>query len=101
MNSFESFRSRCPAEAQAHIDEARKFCMSLGDSVVESVRAHRVVYGKSMAMRWFADVCPGENATTIKIQRGRRIEPLITVVPYGDSVSVVFDHIQNAYDTLH
>lgn len=100
MSSFEIFRDRHNLEAQAHIDEARLFCLSLGNSVVESVRAHRVVYGKGMTMRWFADICPGEDSTTIKIQRGRREEPLIRVVPYKDSISVAFTDIQNAYDTL-
>lgn len=101
MDSFELFRSRCDSKAQTHIDEARQFCLSLGSSVVESVRAHRIVYGKGMAMRWFVDVCPGEDSTTIKIQRGRKEEPLIKVVPYEDDISVVFAHIHVAYDTLH
>lgn len=101
MNSFGIFRDKQNPEAQVHIDEARQFCLSLGDSVVESVRAHRIVYGKGMTMRWFADICPGEDSTTIKIQRGRREEPLIRVVSYKDSISVAFADIQNAYDTLH
>ncbi|MXY37696.1 MAG: hypothetical protein F4097_06010 [Cenarchaeum sp. SB0672_bin_9] len=101
MNSFELFRSRCDSKAQVHIDRTRRFCLSLGDSVVESVRAHRIVYGKGMTMRWFVDVCPGEDSTTIKIQQGRREEPLIVVIPYKDDISAVFPQIKTAYCTLH
>lgn len=101
MGPFESFRSRHGSEAHAHIDEARQFCLALDSSVVESVRAHRIVYGRGMSMRWFVDICPGEDSTTVKIQRGRKQEPLIRIVPYKDSIATVFASIRTAYDTLH
>lgn len=52
--------------------------MSLGGNVVEDVRAHRIVFGKSLSFRWFADLEPENDSIIVKIQRNRK-EPFQTI----------------------
>ena len=74
--------------------------MSLGERVVEDVRVHRIVYGKGMIQRWFADIYPDIHSVTIRTQRGRKQEPLVDTVQYGDEMKTALDHIRTAYDMV-
>jgi hypothetical protein len=74
--------------------------MALGNNVVEDVRAHRVVFGKSLSFRWFADLEPGLEDIVIKIQCDRK-EPQRTVtVRNGDDLTEIKKLIQDAYNTI-
>lgn len=95
------FRSRYPSKAHPHLDTARRFCLLLGDSVIEDVRAHRLVYGKSMIQRWFADVYPDTDTIRIKTSHGWRHPPSIDVVSYQDDISEILAHIRDAYRAIH
>lgn len=79
-NSYDEFRERQVAEAvRPAFDEIREFCNSLGDDVIEQIRPHRMVFCKSMNMRWFADAKPdGPGAFIVKINKGWR-EPIQSV----------------------
>ena len=100
MDHYDMFRSRYPPKAHPHLDAARRFCLSLGDSVIEDVREHRLVYGKSMIQRWFADIYPDTDSIRIKTSRGWRHPPTIDVVSYTDDISEILAHIQDAYRTI-
>lgn len=60
-------------------DSLRAYCISLGANVVEDVRAHRIVYGKSLSFRWFADLEPNGDSIIVKIQKDRK-EPFQTKI---------------------
>lgn len=79
---YAAFRERqLPDELlRATFDEFREFCMSLGTDVIEDVRPHRVVFCKSMNMRWFADAKPADDSDMIivKIRTGWR-DPIQTL----------------------
>jgi len=75
---YEDFRRQIPEGLSPLYDSIRNFCLGLAENVVEDVRMHRVVFCKSIAFRWFADVAPEGDRIVIKIQRGRR-EPFGTV----------------------
>ena len=58
--NFEDFKPQIPNQVLPLFDSIRKFCLELGDNVIEDVRMHRIVYCKSMTFRWFLDVEPEE-----------------------------------------
>ncbi len=74
--SYEDFKKQIPIKIQPLFDLIRDYCFSLGENVVEDIRMHRIVFGKSMTFRWFADVAPQENSVVIKIQKDRKESPI-------------------------
>lgn len=101
MDSYEVFRSRYPAKVHPHLDAARRFCLSLGESVIEDIRAHRIVYGKSVIFRWFADIYPNPDNIRIKTSNGWRHPPSVEVVSYQDDMSKSLARIKDAYVSIH
>ena len=73
--NFEQFKKQIPTSILPLFEEIRGFCLSLGDSIIEDVRMHRVVFCKSMTFRWFADLEPTEEGIILKIQKNRK-EPI-------------------------
>ena len=70
--NYDDFKKQIPIKIQPLFGSIRDYCFSLGENVVEDIRMHRVVFGKSMTFRWFADVSPQENSIIIKIQKSRK-----------------------------
>ncbi len=54
--SYEDFKKQIPVSVQPLFDSIREYCIGLGENVVEDVRMHRVLFGKSITFSWFADV---------------------------------------------
>ncbi len=54
--SYEDFKKQISPNVQPVLDNLRDFCLSLDKNVVEDVRMHRIVFGKSIIFRWFADM---------------------------------------------
>ncbi len=75
---YEDFALQIPGNVRPLLDSVRRFCLSLGPNVVEDVRMHRVVFGKTMTFRWFADVAPEADGILVKVQRSRK-EPAQTI----------------------
>jgi hypothetical protein len=73
--TYDDFKKQLTPQIKPLFDELRNYCSSLGKNVVEDVRMHRVVFGKSMTFRFFADIEPQRDSVYIKIQRDRK-EPL-------------------------
>jgi len=67
---------------------------------VEDVRAHRVVFGKSLSFRWFADLEPEPEGIIIKIQRNRKEPQKIIILRIGDDLDEIKKVIQDAYNTI-
>lgn len=100
MGSYESFRDRYPVCAQECLDVIRESCLSFGDAIVEDVRLHRIVYGKGMVQRWFADVYPEQDQVTVRVQRNWRQKPQTHTIPYGQDITVALEAIHDAYDLI-
>ena len=49
-----------------------EFCFLLDDKIVEDVKMHGIVFGKSMEFRWFTDLEPRRDRTILKIQKSRK-----------------------------
>ncbi len=77
--TYEDFKKQIPIPVQPLFDSIREVCLSLGKNVVEDVRMHRIVFGKSMTFRWFADVEPQEDGIMIKIQKSRKETPQLFI----------------------
>jgi len=73
----------------------------LGQNVVEDIRMHRVVYGKSMTFRWFADVEPQEDGVLIKLQKSRKEQPKIIPIKLDQELIEIKEELKEAYETIH
>jgi hypothetical protein len=98
--TFESFKTQIKPSILLVFDSLRQYCIALGDNVVEDVRAHRVVFGKSLSFRWFVDLEPEAEDIIIKIQRNRKEPQKIITLRVGDDLDEVKKLIQDAYDTI-
>lgn len=98
--TYEDFKKQIPPDLLPVFDSLREFCLSLGSNVVEDIRAHRVVFGKSLSFRWFADLEPDQQGIIVKIQRDRK-EPFntISIKPNQDS-DELRKIILDAYNTI-
>ena len=99
--NYEDFKKQIPPETSSLFDLLRQYCISLGSNVVEDVRAHRIVFGKSLSFRWFADLEPEGNSIIMKIQRDRK-EPFKTITVNNEqSPDEIKKAISDAYNTIH
>lgn len=69
--------------------------------MVEDIRMHRIVFGKSMTFRWFADVAPQENSVIIKIQKNRKESPQNLQVELDQDLTNLKKILKEAFDTIH
>ncbi|HSB83677.1 MAG TPA: hypothetical protein VLD64_04245 [Nitrosarchaeum sp.] len=99
--SYDDFKKQIPNIVQPLFDSVREFCLSLGENVVEDVRMHRVVFGKSMTFRWFADIEPENRGIIIKIQKSRKENPQILQVKLGQDIIELKEIIKNAFQTIN
>ena len=98
---YNDFKKQIPSSVLPLFDSIRKFCLSLGENVVEDIRMHRVVFGKSMTFRWFADVEPEREGIIIKIQKNRKEIPQILQIKTGQEISELKEVIKNAFETIN
>ena len=98
--NYDDFKKQVSPELIPVIDSLRQFCLSLGSNVVEDVRAHRVVFGKSLSFRWFVDLEPDQKSIIMKIQRDRK-EPFRTItVEHDQDLDELKSAISDAYTTI-
>jgi len=98
---YNDFKKQIPGSVQPLFDSIREFCLSLGENVVEDVRMHRVVFGKSMTFRWFADVEPEREGIIIKIQKSRKEVPQILQIKVGQEITKLKEIIKNAFEAIN
>jgi len=99
--SYDDFKKQIPNTVQPLFDSVREFCLSLGENVVEDVRMHRVVFGKSMTFRWFVDIEPKSECIIIKIQKSRKETPQILQIRSGQDSIELKEIIKNAFQTIN
>ena len=98
--SYDDFKQQIPKSVFPLFDSVRSYCFSLGDNVVEDIRMHRIVFGKSMTFRWFADVAPQENAIVIKIQKSRKEKPQVMKINLNQDISEIKKKLDEAYKCI-
>ena len=99
--NYEDFKKQIPIKIQPLFDLIRDYCFTLGDKVVEDIRMHRIVFGKSMSFRWFADVAPQDESVIIKIQKSRKETPHSLEIKLDQSLDALKKMLKEAYDTIH
>ena len=98
---YNDFKKQILGSVQPLFDSIREFCLSLGENVVEDIRMHRVVFGKSMTFRWFADVEPEREGIIIKIQKSRKEVPQILQIKVGQEITKLKEIIKNAFEAIN
>ncbi len=99
--TYADFERQIPADSKPVFEEIREFCLSLGDKVVEDIRMHRIVFGKSMTFRWFADIEPESSGVLIKIQRDRKEPPETVQVRSKQDIVQIKKAIKEAFEKIH
>ncbi|EGG41263.1 hypothetical protein Nlim_2074 [Candidatus Nitrosarchaeum limnium SFB1] len=99
--SYNDFKKQIPEKVQPLFDSIREFCLSLGENVVEDVRMHRVVFGKSLTFRWFADIEPEKEGIIIKIQKSRKENPQILQIKTEQDITEIKEIIKNAFQIIN
>ncbi len=99
--TYDDFKKQITSEIKPLFDELRNYCLSLGKNVVEDVRMHRIVFGKSMTFRFFADVEPQRDSVVIKIRRDRK-EPLREMeMRPNENLDEIKNFLSEAYSNIH
>ena len=98
--TYADFQRQIPEPVKPLFDKLRTYCMSLDEKVIEDVRMHRVVFCKTMAFRWFADMEPTQSSIIIKIQKERKAEPIILEVTPEQELSKLEFTLENAFTTI-
>jgi predicted transport protein len=99
--SYDDFKKQIPTTIQPLFDSIREYCLSLGENAVEDIRMHRVVFGKSMTFRWFADVAPKKNSIIIKIQKNRKEPTQNLEIAKTQDLDMLKKILKEAFDTIH
>lgn len=98
--TYEDFKKQIPILVQPLFDSIREFCFSLGKNVVEDIRMHRIVFGKSMTLRWFADVEPQNDLIIIKIQKNRKEPQQVVNIKLDDEITTLKEFLKEAYERI-
>ena len=98
--TYEDFKKQIPILVQPLFDSIREFCFSLGKNVVEDIRMHRIVFGKSMTLRWFADVEPQNDLIIIKIQKNRKEPPQVVNIKLDEETTALKEFLKEAYERI-
>jgi predicted transport protein len=99
--TYDDFKKQIPITVLPLYDTIRDYCFSLGENIVEDIRMHRIVFGKTMTFRWFADVSPEKDTVVIKIQKDRKESANIISVNLDQDLSSLKNLLKEAYDTIH
>ena len=99
--TYDDFKKQIPVTVLPLYGTIRDYCFSLGENVVEDIRMHRIVFGKTMTFRWFADVAPGKDTVVIKIQKDRKEPANVISVNSEQDLSGLKSLLKEAYDTIH
>jgi hypothetical protein len=98
--TYDNFKKQIPPDLVPVFDSLRQFCLSLGNNVVEDVRAHRIVFGKSLSFRWFVDLEPDGQSIIVKIQRDRKESFKTISVIREQNLDELKKLILDAYSTI-
>ena len=98
--SYDDFKRQVPDVVLPLVETIREYCMSLSDNVVEDIRMHRIVFGKSMTFRWFLDIRPEPDKIIAKVQKSRKVAPEIFEIKNKQEASDLMQIIKHAFDEI-
>ena len=98
--TYEDFQKQIPEPVKPLFNKLRTYCMSLDDKVIEDVRMHRIVFCKTMTFRWFADLEPTQSSIIIKIQKERKVKPIVFEVTPEQELSKIESTLKDAFTII-
>jgi hypothetical protein len=98
--SFETHLEHLDAQRKQLMLDIRTFAKSLGPSVIEEVRPHRVVYAKTLTFRTFLDVEPDRDRLIIEIRFGRTEPPARLDVRTQQDLEQLKEKATQAYEKI-
>lgn len=99
--TFEDFKNQIPREIKSLFFQIRELCLSFGENVVEDERMHRIVFGKSMNFRWFADLESTSEEIIVKIQKNRKEFPITFKIQKEEKFEDLKNLINEAFTSIH
>jgi predicted transport protein len=97
---FENHLEGLEEETKTLLLNLRNYVKSLGNSVIEEVRPHRIVYAKSLTFRTFLDIQPKKDSLTISLRKGRNESTINHTVNTAEDIENVKPQIANAYENI-
>lgn len=97
---FENHLEGLEEETKTLLLNLRNYVKSLGNSVIEEVRPHRMVYAKSLTFRTFLDIQPKKDSLTISLRKGRNESTINHTVKTAEDIENVKPQIANAYENI-
>jgi predicted transport protein len=97
---FENHLEGLEEETKTLLLNLRNYVKSLGNSVNEEVRPHRIVYAKSLTFRTFLDIQPKKDSLTISLRKGRNESTINHTVKTAEDIENVKPQIANAYENI-
>jgi Domain of unknown function (DUF5655) len=97
---FENHLDGLEEETKTLLLNLRNFVRGLGNSVIEEVRPHRIVYAKSLTFRTFLDIQPKKDSLTISLRKDRNESAINHTVKTVDDIENVKSHIADAYEKI-
>jgi predicted transport protein len=98
---FENHLEGLEEETRTLLLNLRNYVKSLGNSVIEEVRPHRIVYAKSLTFRTFLDIQPKKDSLTISLRKGRNESTINHTVKTAEDIENVKPQIANAYENIN
>ena len=97
---FENHLEGLEEETKTLLLNLRNYVKSLGHSVIEEVRPHRIVYAKSLTFRTFLDIQPKKDSLTISLRKGRNESTINHTIKTVEDIENVKPQIANAYENI-
>ena len=97
---FENHLEGLEEETKTSLLNLRNFVKGLGNSIIEEVRPHRIVYAKSLTFRTFLDIQPKKDSLTISLRKGRNESTINHTVKTVEDIENVKPQIANAYENI-
>lgn len=97
---FEDHLSNLEGDLKETLLELRSFVKSLGDTVIEDVRPHRIVYAKTLNFRTFLDVQPARDGLVLAIKHGRGEPEISHLISSNKDLEPVKSQISQAFLTI-
>jgi hypothetical protein len=97
---FEFHLQGLEEETMTSLLNLRTFIKGLGNSVIEEVRPHRIVYAKSLTFRTFLDMQPKKDSLIISLRKDRNESAINHIVKTVEDIENVKSEIADAYEKI-
>lgn len=98
--TFESHLGGLNDVARNALLDLRTYVLGLGNTVIEQIRPHRIVYAKSLTFRTFLDIRPANDSLVIAVRKSRSEPTVEHMIRSGGDLESIKHEIGMAYKTI-